>query len=232
MPEFILTHKAGDVYGNLMLTGKSFVKKYSGGMRRFVEVICECGNIVFMAYSQLRMKKHPSISCGCKKKERLGKASITHGLSRCIELIPIYNSWKGMKSRCYNPNNPKYKDYGGRGIIVCDEWKDDFKAFYDWAISNGWEKGLTIDRYPNNETGIYEPSNCRWANDDQQSKNRRSNVLLIAFGETKCIADWADDERCTVAYSTLVARVKIGNVSHEMAITTPPQIHKKCPAQS
>ena len=76
-----------------------------------------------------------------------------------------------MKTRCYNPNFIYYCNYGGRGIIICDEWLNDFKAFYEWAINNGYKEGLTIDRI--NNDGIYEPSNCRWITRAEQNRNQR-----------------------------------------------------------
>ena len=84
---------------------------------------------------------------------------------------PLYNVWKNMKKRCYNKNVYNYKSYGGRGIIVCDEWRNNFKAFYDWALNNDYEKGLEIDRVDND--GNYEPSNCRFVTRSENQKNKR-----------------------------------------------------------
>ena len=85
----------------------------------------------------------------------------------------LYSIWCGMKTRCYNQKSLEYSNYGGRGIKVCDEWKNDFKAFYNWAMSNGYEDSLTIDRI--NPFANYEPSNCRWATYEEQAANKRKN---------------------------------------------------------
>lgn len=95
-----------------------------------------------------------------------------------------------MKQRCYNPNNKRYKDWGGRGIAVCSEWKDDFQTFYDWAMVNGYKEGLQIDRIDNN--GNYEPNNCRWIDRKQQARNRRSNINYTINGKTRCILEWCE----------------------------------------
>lgn len=94
-----------------------------------------------------------------------------HGLSN----TRIYRIWQGMKKRCYNPRSVHYKDYGGRGITVCDEWKQSAEAFYKWAIANGYEDNLSIDRIDND--GNYEPSNCRWATSKQQANNMRDGSI-------------------------------------------------------
>lgn len=115
------------------------------------------------------VKRGNTKSCGCKTKEFISKSGLIHGLIQ----HPTYKTWESMKSRCYNKNNKRYGDYGGREITICDEWKNNFKNFYDWSVSNGYKRGLSIDRI--NNDGNYEPSNCRWTTKTIQSRNRRCN---------------------------------------------------------
>ena len=108
-------------------------------------------------------------SCGCYSKRRTSETHKTHGLGS----TKLYNIWTKMKDRILNPKNKAYTDYGGRGITICDEWKNDFMSFYNWAMSNGYEenKGLSIDRIDND--GNYCPENCRWTTQTIQARNQR-----------------------------------------------------------
>lgn len=125
---------------------------------------CDCGNEKVILSDSL--KNGNTKSCGCLKKQN----NQTNGLWN----TRIYNIWRNMKGRCYNPKSYKnYKHYGGRGIKVCDEWLNDFKSFYNWSITHGYRDDLTIDRIDVN--GNYEPSNCRWITMQEQNRNKRSN---------------------------------------------------------
>ena len=101
---------------------------------------------------------------------------------------PWYNSWRSMVNRCNNKNSATYQYYGGRGITICAEWNDPF-VFGEWAVSNGYKKGLTLDRI--NTDGNYEPSNCRWATMFEQDKNRRNSIIIEWNGERHNITEWA-----------------------------------------
>lgn len=111
----------------------------------------------------------------------------THGFS--ADYPKLYNLWTTMKSRCENPNRGKYKDYGKRGIKVCDEWHD-ARKFCEWALENGYKEGMQLDRIDND--GNYEPSNCRWVTSKENSRNRRNTVYLTLNGVTKCVAEWCE----------------------------------------
>lgn len=122
----------------------------------------------------------------------------------------LYIAWRNMKSRCYNPSHKSFPLYGGRGITVCELWRISYAAFEEWALANGYEQNLTLDRFPN-KSGNYEPSNCRWATWQEQERNRENNIPPItAFGETKRIWDWLSDDRCKVSRNVLLLRIETG----------------------
>lgn len=102
----------------------------------------------------------------------------------------LMNVWQTMKSRCNNQNREKYKDYGARGIKLCEEWEHSAESFCKWALDNGYKEGLQIDRIDND--GNYEPSNCRWVSAKQNSRNRRNTVYLTVNGVIKCVAEWCE----------------------------------------
>lgn len=131
---------------------------------------CDCGNL-FVAYGKNIRNNHTQ-SCGCFQRERSSEASVIHGKTRTT----LHNVWKTMKQRCTNPNNQKYKDYGGRGITVCEEWLNSFEAFSDYVsqLPHFGEKGRSIDRIDVN--GNYEPGNVRWATASEQQQNKRRKV--------------------------------------------------------
>ena len=139
---------------------------------------CDCGGEKIVRGTKLR--RGETKSCGCFEQEtrvRNGHKRMqpTHNMSQSR----LYEVWHGMKARCYRKTHPHYKDYGGRGIIVCNEWKDDFQAFADWALSHGYDEdapkgACTLDRI--NPNGDYEPSNCRFADMAVQQNNRRDRM--------------------------------------------------------
>lgn len=136
------------------------------------ECKCDCGNTIEI--SGKRLRRGQTKSCGCLKQEKLRTNGVKHGgaYSR------LYTVWAGMKQRCSNPAHKSYKDYGGRGINVCEEW-DDFGKFHDWALENGYNDEAqfgecTLDRI--DVDGNYEPNNCRWVTLKEQASNKRNSA--------------------------------------------------------
>ena len=139
---------------------------------------CDCGNQIVVVRGSLTTGN--TTSCGCYRQE----ISTTHGLSGG----QLYHVWDNMLQRCENENKPFYYRYGGRGIYVCDEWHD-FEIFRDWAMENGYEPGLSIDRINNNDG--YTPENCRWADRITQANNTSGNRFITYNNDTHTIAEWA-----------------------------------------
>jgi hypothetical protein len=136
--------------------------------------------------------------------------STKHGQSR----TRLYRVWWDMLRRCKDPKEAGYKNYGGRGITVCEEWHE-FKSFYEWANMNGYSPNLSIDRINNN--GNYEPSNCKWSTRHEQCRNKRNNVLISFNGTTLCLRDWAI--KIGISYTGLERRIKSWPVKR--ALTEP-----------
>lgn len=153
---------------------------------------CECGNTKKVKGSDLI--SHKVKSCGCLK--------FKHGMTN----TRLYKIWDKMKARCNKQNHQDYPRYGGRGITICSEWLSDFKQFYNWAINNGYQDNLTIDRIDVN--GNYEPSNCRWATIKQQANNRRTSHFITINNETLSLTEWAN--KVGLDRSTLQKRIDSG----------------------
>ncbi len=156
------------------LTGKNFerltvIKKDNSKERIYWICNCNCGTQNVSIRSN-RLKSGLTKSCGCYQKEEVSKSNTKHGMSETKE----YNTWENIISRCINSNNNQYKYYGGRGITICNRWKDSFENFYeDMGPRPGPE--YSIDRIDNN--GNYESSNCRWTTHKEQMRNTRKNVI-------------------------------------------------------
>ena len=115
----------------------------------------------------------------------------------------MYKIYKHIKNRCYNIKDPRYSDWGGRGIIVCDEWKDNFRNVKQWALNNGYNDTLTIDRIDNNDN--YEPNNCRWITQKIQNRNKRNTKYITINNETKTLANWC--EIYNIKYKIVLSRI-------------------------
>ena len=143
---------------------------------------CDCGKEIQVRADHLRSNKIRS--CGCATGSLITKAKTKHGMRH----THLYGVWNTMIQRCENPQSEEAYLYYARGVSVCRDWHD-FTVFRDWALANGYEKGLTIDRIDND--GNYEPSNCRWATKIEQANNKRTNRRIEYNGEIKTLAQWA-----------------------------------------
>lgn len=169
---------------------------------------CDCGN-----YKEVQVDNLTSghtKSCGCLN----GK-----GYKHNLKNTRLYYIWSCMKQRCYNENHKQYKDYGQRGIKICNEWHE-FINFYNWAINNDYQDNLTIDRINNN--GNYEPDNCRWVNMKIQSNNRRSNHIIEYKNETHTLKEWCDILKLN--YKTIQTRINSLKWNVKKAFETPTNI--------
>lgn len=158
---------------------------------------CDCYNKTQKIVDKYGLFSGHSTSCGCTRRK-------THGLSH----TKFYQQYYGMIKRCELKTHKEYKYYGERGIKVCEEWRCNFQNFYQWAINNGYEDGLTIDRIDVN--GDYCPENCRWIPLKDQMSNKRNNIVLEYDGKSMTIKQWSKQNNVSVSYETLLRRYHDG----------------------
>lgn len=168
--------------------------------------LCECGTIKLV--NKQNLKRGASKSCGCLKREQTIERSTKHNLRHETKL---YGVWASMKQRCYNPRNKKFKRYGSRNIKVCDEWLE-FEGFYKWAINNGYEDGLTLDRIDNDKN--YYPENCRFTDAKTQANNTSRNVRIEILGINDTLAN--HERRFGINQETLKYRYSKGLRDYEL----------------
>lgn len=170
---------------------------------------CECGNNIIVERHNLTSGN--SKSCGCYNHDKIMERCYKH--NGCKE--KLYCVYRGMLQRCNCKSHKYYKNYGGRGIKVCDEWKD-YTSFRKWSINNGYKIGLSIDRIDNNKG--YSPDNCRWTTPTIQARNTRRSRFIEFNGEKLTMIEWS--ERTGVPSGTLWLRLKNG-WDVDRALSTP-----------
>ncbi len=189
--------EVGDKFGRWTVIDNT--ARTASGRNRASICRCECGTVRLISNADL--KNGHSKSCGCGRLTSNGKCRTR-----------LYAIYCHVKDRCYNKNHIHYKDYGGRGIGVCQEWRDSFCAFYDWAMANGYIDDLSIDRIDNNKG--YSPENCRWTDAEIQQNNTRYNVRLTYGGKTQSMSRWSRE--LGIPTSTLFSRYYSGWETEEI----------------
>lgn len=191
------------------LTALEFIKREN--KKTYWKCKCDCGKEIIIPITYLT--SGDTKSCGCyRKKVAKNNAKTIHNMSKSR----LYRIWIEIKRRCYNIDRENYKYYGGRGIIVCDEWKKDFMSFYNWAIKNGYKDNLTIDRI--NNDGNYEPNNCRWATIKEQNNNMRTNHYIYYENKKYTMSQFA--EKYNIPYYIVKNRIR-HNWSIDKILNTP-----------
>ena len=197
----------GEKHGRLTCIGKDTTRD-----SRYYLFKCDCGNV--KSIIACNVQRGASKSCGCISKEHPNHTTFGFSHTR------LDNIYKSMLSRCYIPNNNRYANYGGRGIKVCDEWKNDKTKFFEWAFANGYNEKLTIDRIDVDKD--YCPENCRWATYTEQANNKSNSVHVTFNGETHTYAEWG--RILNIRARTIYSRIKYHGWSIEKALTTPTNV--------
>lgn len=187
--------------------------------RRLITCRCDCGNVIEI--DPFNWKSGRTKSCGCKTSQLLSEAFST--LEHTPDLDRLRRIYNSMKCRCYNPRVRNYKNYGGRGISICDEWLNDRETFIKWSLSHAYDNSLSIDRIDVN--GNYEPGNCRWVTNAVQASNKRPwwetnrRKCLTLNGITKSIIEWCDEYG--ISTQLFNYRLKTKGMTPEMALSAP-----------
>jgi hypothetical protein len=199
----------GNRYGRLTAIKINHIKIFKSGSKgEYWLCKCDCGNEKIILKNSLGKRSN---SCGCLLREKNGERMKTHGESK----TRLYGIWEAIKQRLYNKNHNSYINYGGRGISICNEWKS-FNTFKEWALKNGYNNNLSIDRIDVN--GNYDPANCRWVTLQEQANNTRRNVNIEYRGVTMTASQWSN---AVGGNNGLVAKRIRRGWSEERAVNTP-----------
>ncbi len=195
----------GRTFGRLTVLKEADERSKNG----YVQWVCQCScrDKTVVIIPSYRLRSGHTRSCGCLQRDTVANGNI------CREKYPVterstrlYRIWRGILARTSYDSQTCYKNYGGRGITMCDEWRDNFISFRNWALSNGYADDLSIDRLDND--GDYTPSNCKWSTRKEQNNNQRSNLVLSFDGKTHTASQWA--ELMGITKSCIYKRIRRG----------------------
>lgn len=207
-----LVDLTGNRYGDLVVVKRA--ENAPGGIAVW-ECLCDCGQTTLVRGNNL--KRGAVKSCGCRRSKV--KPTLRHGMSK----TRLYREWAAIKRRCYLKTDPSYKNYGGRGIGMCDSWKNSFELFAKWATNNGYSDELTIERI--NVNGNYCPENCKWIPWSEQQGNRTYCRFYTYNGETKNLVEWC--KQFNLPYGTVHNRIYKLKWTFQRAISEPIHIEKR-----
>lgn len=196
----------GQRFGRLSVIGEG---PTTSTQKRTWYCVCDCGNIKKKPVVGYDLKSGRVRSCGCLYVESNKGRNKTHGKTG----VRLYRIWASMRQRCGYSSGAGYKNYGGRGVSICEEWSD-FRNFYEWAMSNGYADNLTIDRIDNNRN--YCPENCRWSTMKEQQNNRRNNRLVEYGGQNYTLSELA--HKLNIRPATLAWRIDSGWSEEEFGL--------------
>lgn len=194
-------------FGRLVV---QYLDHYNDRHVPYWKCLCDCGKTHIVCGTSLT--RGHTRSCGCLHDEKARERATKHGQTH----TNLYYVWQAMRKRCLDKKNKDYCNYGARGITVCDEWANNYIPFQDWALKNGYKKGLLLDRIDNNKQ--YCPKNCRWATRFQQNNNTRRTKKIKYQGKTQTLTEWC--EELGFKRDTIYARVYCYGWPIQKAFTT------------
>jgi hypothetical protein len=208
------------IYNRLTLTGVTYLKQSGKQKRRVVQAICKCGKTRYYDYDLI--KRGETKSCGCLKIDVAREMSTTHGLSTHT----LYKVWIRLKEKCNSPKSKAYRNYGGKGVKLCEEWEKDYVTFYNWAILSGWKEGLQIDKDKlfaerhGTKTGfMYSPEYCCFLSQRENKRYTNRTVYLEFNGQKMTISEWARE--LGVNRGVISNRLRCNNGDVEKTLSTP-----------
>lgn len=199
MPNF--KNLTGEKFGRLTVIGVSRKVESGNRERYYWRCKCDCGNEKEVRTDCLTSGLVKS--CGCLKKDQ-DKINLTKYHKHKLSHTKLWDTYYGMKSRCYDKTDKRYSDYGGRGIEICPEWLENFENFVSWSLKNGFDDNLQIDRI-DNDSG-YSPQNCRWISIKENCRNRRSNVMIEYQGKMITLVELS--EILNIPYKTAYSKYR------------------------